>query len=132
MTALRCPSNPSKYHFLGTQGGNDKYWTNHIYNKDLGNTGTATSSATYHKLAEVKDPCRTIEFADGVNNGSIFGSASDYDYQKNSEGKTPEEIWLGWFAFIHNGGVNIMFLDGHCGWHKLGDLKRSWLSLEKD
>ena len=118
VTNLKCPSNPSKYYAWGTLWGNDKYWTNHIYNTDLGKT---LPPAKYHKLSEVKDPSHTVEFCDGSNGMFCTGSVA-------LNGGTYGD----YIGFVHSGGANFMWIDGHCSWHKEEDCRVSWWTLAKD
>ena len=123
ISSLKCPSNPSKYYAWGTLWGNDKYWTNHIYNSDLGYT---FPPGKYHKLSEVKDPSHTVEFCDGSNGKYCVGS-SDINYLL-SLGYTYGDF----IGFVHSGGANFMWIDGHCSWHKEEDCRVSWWTLAKD
>ena len=120
ITALRCPSNSSKYYFVGVAPPNDQYYTNHLRNGEL---GYETSVSHYHKISEVKDPSHMVEFCDGANGkyGIWLGIIDDATDAINTR-----------IGYVHSEGANFIFVDGHCGWHKATGVKRSWFTLAAD
>lgn len=62
MTNLSCPSNSSMSGQIYGSPKKDKYWTNHIYNSELGQEGHEK------KISKVRDPSHTVEFCDGALN----------------------------------------------------------------
>ena len=121
MTALRCPSNPSKYSFAGIIPPNDKYWTNHLYNSELSTEHPPLGTPDFHRISKVKDPSHTVEFCDGAGMHTISVYAIDHEDAINT-----------YIAYVHNEGANFMFMDGHASWHKAIEVKRSWFTLAAD
>ena len=109
MSDLKCPSNSSRSNFAGVIPPNDQWWTNHVYNWDLG------SWNSLHKISELKDPSGTVEFCDGANGASVVYS-----------------ILFTSIGYVHSGGANFMWMDGHCSWHKESEVKASWFTLASD
>lgn len=89
---ILCPSDKTKGH-----GNNTSYGYNTLVSGDPGPPGSLVGI----KYSQFSNPSQTLVF----DESSTPGAQSD---------------WPSWVVYAHpeNGGVNILFADGHTGWRK--------------